>query len=136
MPYKAALADRLVRPKPPITSSLVHGATDMQVDDSMDNLGGDHSPAGVGVGGNQTGNRENTSTGAVSGGGETLGNEGNQRQFMGIGRELQNVDGEVLERGLRELVPSLCAYLKGHTEVRSSFSDTTWRAWLHDCMAA
>ncbi|CAM9736796.1 unnamed protein product, partial [Hapterophycus canaliculatus] len=26
------------------------------------------------------------------------------------------VDGEVLERGLRDLVPSLCAYLRGHTE--------------------
>lgn len=37
--------------------------------------------------------------------------EGRHKEFL-------KVDGEVLERGLRELVPSLCAYLRGHTEVR------------------
>lgn len=39
----------------------------------------------------------------------------------GVGRlkhpEFIKVDGEVLENGLRDLVPSLCAYLRGHTEV-------------------
>lgn len=49
--------------------------------------------------------------------------DGAEGGIGGIGRlkqhpEFLKVDGEVLERGLRDLVPSLCAYLRGHTEVR------------------
>lgn len=52
-------------------------------------------------------------------GGQDVGAEGGLGG--GVGRlkhpEFLKVDGEVLERGLRDLVPSLCAYLRGHTEV-------------------
>lgn len=39
-----------------------------------------------------------------------------------VGRHHQEslkVDGDILERGLKELIPSLCAFLRGHTEVSS-----------------
>lgn len=42
--------------------------------------------------------------------------EGRHKEFL-------KVDGGVLERGLRELIPSLCAYLRGHTEVRLNSVD-------------
>lgn len=80
----------------------------MQVD-TMENLGGSHSPPRGGNGGRDGDEGCQGSEG-----------EGGRLGFEGIRRELQNVDGELLERGLRELVPSLCAYLRGHKEVSSA----------------
>ena len=40
------------------------------------------------------------------------------QQDGGLHKEFLKVDGQVLERGMRGLIPSLCAYLQGHTEVK------------------
>lgn len=85
---QAALSDRLVRPIPPSTSPLMHGSETMEMQVDQ--------PEGFGTG-----------EGGVEG--EGVGQQ-QQQKFL-------KVDGDVLERGLRELVPSLCAYLRGHTEV-------------------
>eukprot|EP00752_Nemacystus_decipiens_P007482 g6684.t1 len=96
----AALADRLVRPLPPSTSPLMHGeTTEMQVD----------QPEGFGTAQDGVEGGE--------GGGSGSGGPG-QLKFL-------KVEGDVLERGLRELVPSLCAYLRGHTEDPSTITAQT-----------
>lgn len=44
-----------------------------------------------------------------------------------VQQKFLKVDGDVLESGLRELVPSLCAYLRGHTEVSSELGGGLWK---------
>ena len=92
--YQAALADRLVRPIPPSAIAPVDESDNM-VD--VDSFEVEEASQGGGEGGNLEG-----------GGGE--GKNWRHQDFL-------KVEGEVLERGLRDLVPSLCAYLRGHTEV-------------------
>lgn len=70
--------------------------------------------------GNEGGDEE---TGAGDAG--SVGQDGRHR---GSGTEFLKVDGEVLERGLVDLVPSLCAYLRGHTEVGEAFQEARIRA--------
>ncbi|CAN0058980.1 unnamed protein product, partial [Scytosiphon promiscuus] len=97
----AALAERLVRPLPPSSSPLGNEGTEMQVD-----LVGDFGGGG----------------GADGGDGRSPQQQQQQQQ-----PEFLKVDGEVLERGLRDLVPSLCAYLRGHTEDPSMITAQTRR---------
>lgn len=50
-------------------------------------------------------------------GGRVEGGDGGSRQGAAA-QESMKMESEDLERGLKELIPSLCAYLRGHTEVR------------------
>ncbi|CAM9728964.1 unnamed protein product, partial [Ectocarpus fasciculatus] len=98
----AALADRLVQPLPPSMSPLANENTEMQMD----------LTEGFGVGG--------------IGDGATEGGQGAGIAAGGLRPpEFLKVDGAVLERGLSDLVPSLCAYLRGHTEDPSTITAQT-----------
>lgn len=82
----------------------------------FDNFGG----GGGGNGGSHKGAGDGTGSdgeeGSEGGGGGSDVAAGRHRPVTG--RDLLQVDLEVLERGLREVVPFLCAYLRGHSEVR------------------
>lgn len=112
---QAALVDRVVQPQPPSTSALLmqgRGAPmEMQVD--FDNFEGASAGSHQGAGDGAAADGEEGGEGIR---GDSEGVTGRHRPVTG--RDLLQVDLDVLERGLREVVPFLCAYLRGHTEVR------------------
>ncbi|CAM9458265.1 unnamed protein product [Sphacelaria rigidula] len=112
----AALVNRVVQPQPPSASALLQGrgvTMDMQVD--FDNFEGSASGSN---GEEIRGGREDDIEGAGSSSEGGSGRHSPSLRRPLTGRESLQVDLDVLERGLKEVVPFLCAYLRGHTEVR------------------